>query len=48
MGESTLIGQYRTAAASFAGRQSSRLVAMDRVTRSTEKMLTDLHNLEQR
>jgi F-type H+-transporting ATPase subunit gamma len=46
--EYAFISLYRAAADSFAGEQASRLVAMDGATRSTERMLDSLRELERR
>ena len=39
---------YRIAADSYASEQAARLIAMDGATRSTERLLKDLTELEQR
>ncbi len=46
--EYAFISLYRAAADSFAGEQASRLIAMDGATRSTERMLDKLRELERR
>lgn len=46
--EFAFIDLYRIAADSFASEQASRLVAMDGASRNTERLLTELTDLEQR
>jgi F-type H+-transporting ATPase subunit gamma len=46
--EHLFIDLYRLAAESFAGEQASRLIAMDGATRNTERMQTQMLELEQR
>jgi len=46
--ELAFISLYRIAADSFASEQAARLIAMDGATRSTERLMKDLTELEQR
>lgn len=46
--ELAFISLYRIAADSYASEQAARLIAMDGATRSTERLLKDLTELEQR
>ncbi|HMC11582.1 MAG TPA: F0F1 ATP synthase subunit gamma [Pirellulaceae bacterium] len=46
--ELAFISMYRIAADSYASEQAARLIAMDGATRSTERLLKDLTELEQR